>query len=98
MPILFGNIRRWLDGRSLGTGKCHRLAALAGHRRDAYFYDFEPRERGHHGRPSRPPDLRGLDVLIFEPNADLQADSLALDVLELQEGLLGKINGLLDVR
>jgi hypothetical protein len=92
ISALFWSIRRWLNGRSLGTG-----STLGGHRRGhAYFHDFEPGERRYHERPSRPPDLRGLAyLLVFEHDVDLQPDSLAFDVLEFREGLLGEIDGIL---
>jgi hypothetical protein len=92
ISALFWSIRRWLNGRSLGTG-----STLGGHRRGhAYFHDFEPGERRYHERPSRPPDLRGLAyLLVFEHDVDLQPDSLAFDVLEFREGLLGEIDGII---
>jgi len=74
---------------------CRR--SLGGRGRDAHFHNLEPRERGDHDRPGRPPDFRGpAHLLVFEHDVDLQDDSLALDVLELQEGLLGDIYGLLN--
>jgi hypothetical protein len=96
ISALFGSIRRWLNGRSLGTGKCHR--SLGGYRRgEAYFHDFEPGERRYHDRPGRPPNLRRIQLLRFrEFDFDLEADSLAFNVLELPEGLLGDIDGVLD--
>lgn len=74
---------------------CHRR--LGGHRRDAYFHDYEPEERGYHDRPGRPPNLRRPSVLRFRVvDFDFEADSLAFDVLELPEGLLGDIDGILE--
>ena len=98
LSALFESIRRWLKGRSLGTGKCHR--SLGGHRRGhghAYFHDFERGERRYHDRPGRPPNRRLPGLLTFqEVDFDLEADSLAFNVLELLEGLLGDIDGILD--
>jgi hypothetical protein len=72
---------------------------LGGHRgpgRDAYFHDLEPRERGNDDRPGCPSNLCGpARLLVFEHDVDLQADPLAFDVLELHEGVLGDINGML---
>ena len=36
-------------------------------------------------------------MLVAEHNADLQTDPVALDVLELREGLQGNIDGLLEM-
>ena len=92
----FVSIRRWLSGRSLGTGNCHR--SLGGHMRShAYFHALEPGERRYQDRPSRPPNLRRQELLSFRPvGFDLEADSLAFNVLELPKGLLGDIDGILD--
>jgi len=80
----------------LRTGKSHR--SLGGRMRGhAYFHDFEPGERHYHDRPGRPPNLRRPGLLRFrEVDFDLEADSLAFNVLELPEGLLGDIDGILD--
>ena len=97
ISTLFGSIRRWLiNGRSLRTGKCHRR--LGGHRRDAYFHDYEPEERRYHYGPGRPPDLRNRpSVLRFRVvDFDFEADTLAFDVLELPEGLLGDVDCILE--
>ena len=86
ISTLFGSIRRWLKGR------------LGGHRRGhAYFHDFEPGERRYDEGPSCPPNLRGpAYLLVFEQDVDFQSDSLAFDVLEFREGLLGDIDGVLE--
>lgn len=96
ISALFGSIRRRLNGRSLRTGKCHD--SLGGHRRGhANFHDFKPGERRYHDRPGRPPDLcRPRLFYIREVDFDLEADSLAFNVLELPEGLLGDIDCILD--
>src|SRR6267154_3590582 len=95
MSALFGSIRRWLNGCSLRPGKCQ--PSLGGHRRDAYFYDFEPGERRYHEGPGRPPNLRRPRLLsLREFDFDIEADSLAFNVLELPEGLPGDIDGTLD--
>jgi hypothetical protein len=96
ISALFGGVRRWINGRSLGTGMCHR--SLGGHRRGhAYFHDFEPGKRRYHDRPGHPPNLRRLGLFRFrEVGFDLESDSLAFNVLELPEGLLGDIDGILD--
>jgi hypothetical protein len=75
-----------------------RTGSLTGHRRGhAYFHDFEPGERRYYDRPGRPPNLRRLGLFRFrEADFDLEADSLAFNVLELPEGLLGEIDGILD--
>jgi hypothetical protein len=75
-----------------------RTGSLGGHRRGhAYFHDFEPGERRYHDRPGRPPNLRRLGLFRFrEVDFDLEADSLVFNVLELPEGLLGEIDGILD--
>jgi len=94
ISALFKSIRRWLNGRSLGAGKCHR--SLGGKWRDAYFHDFEPGERRYHHRPGRPPNLRRPGLVRFrEVYFDLEADSLAFNVRELPEGLLGDIDGII---
>jgi hypothetical protein len=50
----------------------------------AYFHDLEPGERRYQKRPSRPPNLRRHELLSFRPvDFDLEADSLAFNVLEL---------------
>ena len=96
MPSLLGSIRRWLGGGRLRTRKCHRRS-FEGFACDAYFHNFEPCERGDDNRPRRPPDLSGpAHLLIFEHDVDLQGNPLAIDVPELNEGLLGDINGMLE--
>lgn len=96
ISALFGSIRRRFNGRSLRTGKCHD--SLGGHRRGhAYFHDFERGERRYHDWPGRSPNLCRPRLLRFrEVDFDLEADSLAFNVLELPEGLLGDIDGILD--
>ena len=70
---------------------------MGGHRRDAYLHDFELGEQRYHRRPGRPPDLCGPGLLrVHDLDSDLEADSLAFNVLELPEGLLGDIDGTLD--
>jgi hypothetical protein len=68
------------------------------HRRGhPYSHDFEPGERRYHDRPGRPPNLCRPGLLRFrEVDFDLEADSLTFNVLELPEGLLGNIDGILD--
>lgn len=67
------------------------------HRGEAYFHNFESRERGDHHRPGRPPDLSGLAcLLVLNHDVDLQDDSLAINVLEFREGVLGDIDSLLE--
>lgn len=66
---------------------------------EAYFHNFESRERGDHHRPGRPPDLRGpACLLVLDHDVDLQDDSLAFYVLEFLEGLLGDIDSVLEDR
>ena len=92
---LFWSIRRWLNGRSLGTGKFRR--SLGGHRRGhAYCNDSVLGDQRYHDRPGRPPDLHHPDSLIIrEWDCSLEADSLAFNVLEIPEGLLGDTDGIL---
>ena len=84
----------WINGRSLETGKCRYRRG----RRDSYFHDFEPHERGDESRPSGPANLGCLLLLIGENDADLQTDTVALDVPKLRKCLLGDIDGFLDVQ
>ena len=70
---------------------------MGGHRCDMYFQDSVLGKRRYHHRPGRPPDLHrpnlrhpGLLRFYFE------AYSLAFNVFEFPEGLLGDIDGILD--
>ena len=83
---LFWSIRRWFNGRSLGTGKCHPRASLAmgGHRCDTYFQDSVLGERRYHHGPGRLPDLCRPGLLRFY----LKADSLAFNVFEYSLAIL----------
>jgi hypothetical protein len=84
----------WINNRSLETRKCRYRHG----RRDSYFDDFEPHERGDEGRPSGPANLGCLLLLVGENDANLQTDPVALDVPELRKRLLGDIDGFLDVQ
>jgi hypothetical protein len=75
---------------------------MGGHRRDVYFHDIHRGEQRHHRWPSRRRNLGHPGLWRFRlwddaSDIELEPDALAFNVLELPDGLLGDIDGTLDV-